>query len=220
MSNKSLKTAFLQALSEDLSLHGFMLRKSENEFFQKCEVGENRFEIIFYTKYLLTITCATAIRCPIMQDFLCDTLNAPAYIKRYHTFHTKMEDHPDFACDYKFRLGTEDGLGMEDKIPEIKQHLIKYFRDVSLPFYKRYDSLEKIYRLYTEYRTPQDKWIRQSPDWSCDAIIIAKVLNKKEYPQLVVKYREFLKTYAAGIYLPTYEKIVTALEHYPLKGAQ
>ncbi len=187
MSDKSLKTALLDSLNEELTPYAFVPRKSEDEFFQKCEVGENRFELTFLTKYSLRVTCGTAIRCSVVQDFLCDTLKTAPDIKRYHTFHTMMEDHPDFARNYKFRLSSVDELLKVDEIPVIKEAFLQYFQQVSLPFYKRYDSLEKIYKLYTEYSAPEDKWVRQSPDWSSDAIILAKALNKKEYPELVIK---------------------------------
>jgi hypothetical protein len=104
MSHKNLKLVLLNSLNDELCKYGFVLRKTNNEFFQKCEVGENRFEIRFNTKYLLTATCATSIRCSVIQDLSCDILQAPAYIRRYHTFHSMMEDHPDFRMNNSFKL--------------------------------------------------------------------------------------------------------------------
>ncbi len=86
MSDKSLKTALLDSLNEEMHPYAFVPRKSEDQFFQKCEVGENRFELTFLTKYSLRVTCGTAIRCSVLTGFLCDTLKTAPDIKRITLF--------------------------------------------------------------------------------------------------------------------------------------
>jgi hypothetical protein len=209
MSNKNLKITLLQALNEDISKYGFVLRKSQNEFFQKCDVGENRFEITFYTKYLLSVTCATSIRCSIIQDIYCNILQSQGYVRRYHTFYSMMQDHPNFRGSFEFIIDKEENIS------EPQRNILKYFQTVSLDFYRRYDSLEKIFQLYSGYTTKEETLVRQNASWYDKTLILAKVLGKKEYPELVKEYREKVKHWDQGIYLPTFEKVVSALESYP-----
>ncbi|HEY1548554.1 MAG TPA: hypothetical protein VGG28_12070 [Kofleriaceae bacterium] len=211
-SGPELRNALFKLLQDPLRSDGFSLKRRMDAFIRTHDESqsEDRFQLIFVSKRGLRRQLVSA--------------DAGVRFERVETiYHTISGTEPKYMVD-TVTVGTslrstlegnarrcEFILEREDQLAAVRDSIVSLFRDIAIPYYATYSSLPAIdHELNTEplVRTPARgvRWTR-----SAYGIIVAKLVGRHNYRELVDVYRGVLRK-ADGFHLPRYEALVQQLE--------
>jgi hypothetical protein len=201
-----LKTELLKELEFDLKEKGFQLNKSLAEFTKKNKDGWFKYQIVFLqTDDGWIIKPCVLLRFNIIENIFHETSGfEDKFQKGTPTIGTAIEDYLKDSNSYRYTLTNEDqinGLGKELQL---------LFYNFVLPFFEKYNSLKVLDEaLNTDTK---DTSLTGNIFKGSKALIIAKLLNRKNYNELETTYLNYYKEFADGFYLPGFEKLIKKLK--------
>lgn len=203
---KQLIENVLACLDRDLRPLGFECTKGEHSFFRRRNGRRERF-------HFAVIKYPGEVR-------LHPTLGI-RFDKVESIFHRTSGFEPQFHGTDTVGLhlrnvrgpnGYEIQLHSEFDVPSVVRRLMEIFHADAEPYYAKYSTLEAIDRSLNE--RPRERTVHSIlPRQRCSAgVIVAKLLGRDDYEELVSIYRETLQQEAKGFYLPRFEALVQDLE--------
>lgn len=204
-----IRQEVLTSLAMKLQAYGFKLNKSETHFTQKNQLGWFRLWLLFYVADEgWDVNLVMLIRCNIVEEI-------------YHQisgFQSEKDKKNSFTISKPVKYyGTNKTptpfiIVEESQIQEFTNLLFKSFVDEAIPFFEKYNSLQKIdFELNTNPQGSSTSLIHDISKGTI-SLIIAKLVNHSNYGELVSIYWQHYKSYSGGYYLPVYKKLVKLLE--------
>lgn len=206
MTNRDLRNTLLVLLAAEFEPYGFVLNKAQAEFTKRSPDGWQKFHLVFLVRSEgWEINPGMLIRKNVVEDIYHKaSYFEPKYHRTTPTIGIPMADFIRDGKDYRFQLNTE-----ADLTPDF-QGLAALFKQVVLPFFGQYDSIEELDR---EVNIETRKSIFSGLKYEGSVgLILAKLTDNPRYNQLERKYRSHYQLLSNGFYLPEYEGVVEALK--------
>jgi hypothetical protein len=203
------KNKLLELVHDRIKKHGVRLNKRLAEFTEKQKDGWNKFQLIFLNRHKgWGINIGMLIRKNLVEDIYHQaSYFAPEYHKTTPTIGITVES---FINDGK---KNRCYLNSENDIVTCMNYIEDLFIKIVLPFFKEYDSLEKM-----------DEAVNIKNGISIFSglkyegnlgIILAKLVKNPDYTFFLKKYRDYYIHFSDGFYLPEFEKLTKVLETLP-----
>jgi hypothetical protein len=204
MISRDLRNRLLLLLAAEFESYGFVLNKAQAIFTKRVPNGWQKFQLVFLVRSEgWEINPALLIRNDIVEKIYH---KASYFEAKYHkttaTVGLPIEKliNNGYAYDFhNFQLHTESDLN-----PTF-QGLITLFKEVAIPFFQQYDSLEKI---DNEINKENGARLFTWTSHGSIGLVIAKLVGNSRYDQLEKKYRKYYEQIDNGFYLPEYEGVV------------
>lgn len=197
-----LKNEALKSLSEKLKDYDFKLVKSDDSFIQKTEFGWKKFSTTFLLKKSegWNIRPGLLVRFDVVEDLYHQV---SGFEKKYHkgtpTLGTSIEDLNIHELETRFDLIEER------QIDPVVNELFKLFKSVAIPFFEKYDNLPSIDHEINDSVNSVD--LAGSIFKGTKGLILAKLLDRKDFGVLQEKYQHYYENFSDGFYLPEYLKM-------------
>jgi hypothetical protein len=193
MTNREfLKSELLKALDIKLKDFGFQVNMKLGEFTRRNKDGWNKYQIVFLkTDEGWELKPSLLLRVDSVEDI----------------FHKTSE------FEEKYKKGTPTiGTSIEDyQSNVIAQELYIIFKEIALPFFDKYDTLEKIDKALNI--KPEDTSLTGAIFKGSKALIIAKLMCRRNFKELADYYYNYYKNFSEGFYLPNYIRLKEFLEN-------
>lgn len=106
-------------------------------------------------------------------------------------------------------------IASPEDLPAAVDTIVTMFKSVGLPYFEKYSNLLNI-----------DNALNAAPDTPCEhrimnylraatGVIVARLVGRKDYEELIVAYHNQMKRFAGGFYLSQYEKLLKVLADVP-----
>lgn len=206
MTKKELKEALLMAVYNELIRYNFKLNKNLCEFTRKDKEGWEKFQLIFLTRDDgWEINLGMLIRKNRVEDlFHKASYFDPKYHKTTPTIGITVENFINDGKEHRFNLNSENDLAnCYEKINEI-------FREIALPFFKRFDTIESIEEAIN---LKEGNSIFSGIKYEGNVgIILAKLVKNPDFDFFKEKYIKYYSENYNGFYLKEYKDILKVLE--------
>jgi hypothetical protein len=127
------------------------------------------------------------------------------YKKGTPTIGTSIEDYQSNGKTYRYQMREEPHINV------IAQELYIIFKEIALPFFDKYDTLEKIDKALNI--KPEDTSLTGAIFKGSKALIIAKLMCRRNFKELADYYYNYYKNFSEGFYLPNYIRLKEFLEN-------
>jgi hypothetical protein len=206
-----LKSELLKELEVKLKNFEFRLNKSLAEFTKKSKVGWYKYQIVFLIKDEgWELKPSLLLRIDVIEDIFHETSGfEEKYRKGTPTIGTSIEDYQSDGKRYRYHLNEED------QINAISQELYLLFHRIALPFFERYNSLEKIDEAINS--NFKDTALTGDIFKGSKGLIVAKLIGSGNYKELEEIYFNYYRELSGGFYLPNYKRLMEHLAHNDIK---
>ncbi len=200
-----LKSELLKSLSTLFKSLGFQVNKS-GEYFKKNKDGLCSFHLVFLTRDEgWEINPTMAIRVDLIEDIFHKTSNFEEKFKKgTPTIGISIEKYLNNNKNYRFNLIKES------QIDTITQELYSLFKDIALPFFDKFSSLEALDRALNT--NLDDTSLTGSIFKGSKALIVAKLVNREDYKMIRDFYLSYYTSFSGGFYLPEFKELVALLD--------
>jgi hypothetical protein len=186
----------------------FNLLRSKGEFVRTREDGWFKYSLVFLVRDEgWEVNPTMSLRNNLVEDIYHKISGFERkYQKGTPTLATSFENYINDGREYRFFIFSED------EIDEVVSGLFDLFERVALPFYQKYQSIENIDRGLNE--KPDDSSLTGLIFKGFKGLIVAKLINRSDYKDLVEMYFGHYQQFADGFYLSDFEKLISEL-NYP-----
>lgn len=200
------KTELLKDLESKIKDFGFQLNKKQVEFIKKNELGWFKYQIVFFKiNEGWELKPCLLIRCNTVENIFHEISEFEVkYQKDTPTIGSSIEDYLNDNISYRYRLTDEN------QIKSIAQQLYILFKTVALPFFAKYNTIDKIDNVLNS--NIQDASLTGAIFKGSKALITAKLTNRDNYQELENYYLNYYSTFSNGFYLPSYLNLVNLLK--------
>lgn len=201
-----LKTEFLNELSKKLLEYNFILKKASSEFIKKNRGSFLNYSLVFLSRDEgWEINPTMGIRINSIEEIYHTTSGfEEKYQKSTPTISTSIESFLNDGKEHRFTLEEENQINNAVIV------FLDIFRNISLPFFEKYSSLKAIDAVLNE--NPQDTSLTGAIFKGSKGLILAKLTNRYNYPELVKIYTDQYQQLADGFYLNDFKKLISILE--------
>jgi hypothetical protein len=202
-----LKSELLKILSKEFQKKEYKLNKTLCEFTLNKKNGWNKFSLIFLLRDNgWEINPAMLIRENIIEDIFHKTSGFEAkYQKGTPTIGITVGAYLNDDENYRFYLEEEKDV---DTIAKL---LVDVFYTIVLPFFNKYDTLDKIE--IDLNKDPMNTSLTGDIFKGSKSIISSKLLKKDSFNSLKEIYRKYYEKFADGFYLPEYDQLISNLDN-------
>jgi hypothetical protein len=203
---KELKRSLLACVQPAMDRHGFKLVKSK-EWFVRTRPGFKDYFVLDFAEYgYLQVQPTIRLRVDQVEDIFHRT---SGFEKKYQgetpTLAVMLQHLSGDPSLFEYQLhGTE-------QVAEVAAQLINDFEAVALSYFDTNGDLRRI-----------DSLLNDEPDANCvhylmeylrcaHGLIVARLNNRQDYQALVEKYRQKMRQFSAGFYLPKLESLIADL---------
>jgi hypothetical protein len=204
--NEFLKRELLRAVEEGLKDSKFTLSKSQAEFIRRSNEGWDKYQLMFLNRNEgWEINPAMLIRKNIVEDiFHCTSGFEKKYQKGTPTIGSSIENYlGERNGNYRFELAEESQIGV------IAQKIIALFKEVALPFFSKYNTIESLDLVINE--NIADVELTGAIFKGSKGIILAKLTDRNNYKYLVEIYTKYYENFSDGFYLLRFKNLLEAL---------
>lgn len=204
----TLKKAVVDALEPRLRERGFSLRKSKTWFVRRRGDATDKFQLVCLdAKPGLRLQPNVGMRIESVENIFHRTSRwEPEYQKDTPTLGAPigaLRGGTNSSCDILVEELAD--------VPRAVVELERLFREVALPYYERFSDLCEIDRVLNDEpnaRTPHRgmNWLR-----CATGLIVARLVGRPNYDELVAVYRKTLETTDKGFYVSRFEDLVDSL---------
>lgn len=202
-----LKQQVLNSLDEKFKKFDFKFKKPDDSFVQNTEFGWNMFSAVFLKNGTgWNIRPGLLIRFDIVENLFHQISDfEKKYKKGTPTLGTSIEDLDINGLETRFDL-TE-----EAQIDIVADKLFELFKSLGIPFFQKHNELRSAERAVnqdissTHLTGPIFKGTK--------GLILAKLLNRKDFTILQEKYLHYYENFSDGFYLPEYKRLTELLNH-------
>lgn len=108
--------------------------------------------------------------------------------------------------------GFELPLKDDSDVPQVLSQLKAIFSDKAVPYFSQFASMRAVDSAINE--VPNEPCVHRVMPWlrASTGAIVAKLVRRKNYDDLICAYREMLRGDSNGYYLPRFESLLTDLE--------
>ena len=208
MTNREfLKSELLKALDIKLKDIGFQVNMKLGEFTRRNKDGWNKYQIVFLkTDEGWELKPSLLLRVDSVEDIFHKTSEfEEKYKKGTPTIGTSIEDYQSNGKTYRYQMREEPHINV------IAQELYIIFKEIALPFFDKYDTLEKIDKALNI--KPEDTSLTGAIFKGSKALIIAKLMCRRNFKELADYYYNYYKNFSEGFYLPNYIRLKEFLEN-------
>ena len=208
MTNREiLKSELLKALDIKLKDFGFQVNMKLGEFTRRNKDGWNKYQIVFLkTDEGWELKPSLLLRVDSVEDIFHKTSEfEEKYKKGTPTIGTSIEDYQSNGKTYRYQMREEPHINV------IAQELYIIFKEIALPFFDKYDTLEKIDKALNI--KPEDTSLTGAIFKGSKALIIAKLMCRRNFKELADYYYNYYKNFSEGFYLPNYIRLKEFLEN-------
>ncbi len=209
-----LKSELLKGLNVKLKDFGFKLNKSSGEFTKKNKDGWYKYQIVFLNRNGgWELKPSLLLRFDIVEDIFHKTSGfEERYKKGTPTIGTSIEDYQTDNNNYRFYLTDEN------QIDAIEQNLFLLFKKIALPFYEKFNSLEKVDKALNN--DLEDTSLTGDIFKGSKSLIVAKLIGRDNYKELEDFYLQYYKEFANGFYFPDFKKLTKFLEGFNINSTK
>lgn len=206
INKESLRVALLLKLGEQLNVMGFTLNKSQSEFKKTLSLGWEKYQIVFLKReFGWELKPSLLLRIDKIENIFHEISGfEEKYKNGTHTIGISIEDYLHDGNKYRYSLTHEN------QVDEISRELFNVFNKVALPFFEKYSSLAAIEEVLNQ--NPYDTSLTGSIFKGYKTIIMAKLMQRNNFNDLVNIYQKYYSEFSNGFYLPEYEKLVEVLQ--------
>lgn len=206
MRNYELKENLLTKLESVLPQYSYKLKKSSDEFVHKNKEGWFKFQLIFLERDNdWEINLGMLIRIDKVENiYHKGSYFEPKYHKTTPTIGITVENYINDGAEYRFDLIKLDDI-------EICFHgIVKLFKEVALPFFEKYKSIEVIeHAINVKEGHSLFSGIKYEGNLG---IILAKLVNNPDYEFFKAKYLKYYTEDYDGFYLEEFQNILKVLD--------
>jgi hypothetical protein len=205
MSFRELKGELMQALQPCLEEHGFKLQKSKEQFVRK-EKGLKSYYLLDFSEHKnLHVTPTVRVRIDQVEDIFHRTSE---FEKKYQA------DTPTLAVTLRDLTGSDSvdhTVSDRRDIPGVARQLERDFVAIAEPYCRRFSSLKQIDIALNS--APEQDSVHYLMDYlrCAHGIIVARLLGRDNFDELVQIYHRRLSRVADGFYLPVFNALVADL---------
>ena len=153
------------------------------------------------------------LRFDIVEDIFHKTSGfEERYKKGTPTIGTSIEDYQTDNNNYRFYLTDEN------QIDAIEQNLFLLFKKIALPFYEKFNSLEKVDKALNN--DLEDTSLTGDIFKGSKSLIVAKLIGRDNYKELEDFYLQYYKEFANGFYFPDFKKLTKFLEGFNINSTK
>jgi len=201
-----LKTELLKNLESKIKDFGFQLNKTQAEFINKNKFGWFKFQIVFLKiDEGWELKPSLLIRCNTIENIYHEISEFETkYQEGTPTIGSSIEDYLNDNVSYRYRLTDEN------QINSIAQQLYILFITIALPFFDKYNTIEKIDKVLNN--NMHDTSLTGAIFKGAKALITAKLTNRANYQELENYYLNYYSMFSNGFYMPNYLNLVKLLK--------
>jgi hypothetical protein len=209
MAFKDLKTALLLGLRPRLDRSGFKMQKAKEQFVRSVDVGRFYFLLDFAEYQALHVQPTVRVRVDAVEEVFHRT---SGFEKKYQpdtpTIAVTLQNLARDPLTYEYVVGDPADVGV------VIDQLESDFDKVALPYFERYSDLRMIDVALNE--NPEADSVHYLMDYlrCAHGLIVARMVGRPNYRDLVEVYRRKLAQISNGFYLPKFEALVADLEKY------
>lgn len=206
MSTKELKLQLLQALQPPLQDNGFKLQKSKEQF-TRTKAGVKQHFVLDFTIYEhLHVKPAINLRVDSVEEIFH---RSSGFEKQYQadtpTLSTSLQNLSGDTSKYEYVI-----RGVDD-VYVIASQLERDFCEIVLPYLQRYSELRAVDEALNS--DPEHDSVHYMMDYlrCAHGVIVACMIERPDYNDLVDLYRRRLALVSGGFYLPRFEALIADL---------
>jgi hypothetical protein len=204
-----LKAALFESVRRQLVGKGFELKAAKDKFIRRRDGMTDHFQLVFKdAKRGYRIQPDIGMRIDIVEEIFHQT---SGFEMRYQgntstmgaAVGTLVSGSPR-ACEFL--------LESESEIPYVTEKILRIFRDVALPYFEHWGSLAAIDAELNN--KPAERTYHRALAWfRCSTgIIVAKLVGRSDYENLVAFYTSVMTQDNKGFYLKRFQALVKSLE--------
>lgn len=217
LSKDELRQRLIEAVGNHLYPLGFMWDDEGDYFFR----DNGSLEWHYYTTFLdyygdWKISPSIGVRVKKVEEIFHKTSGFEKADQRFGcTVGCSVRDYVEkFLPDCAIERTFDCEIQKRGDIAKSAEFLCELFDTFAMPFFEKYLDLHEIDHALNDY--PDNLRILGAAMYSERmGMIVAKILNRKDYDELVQKYSKELKARANGFYLPGFEALVLYLKENP-----
>ncbi|MBM3759560.1 MAG: hypothetical protein FJW36_04865 [Acidobacteria bacterium] len=206
MKIKDLKIELLTALQPRMEKSGFKLQKSKERFAKRVESGAWWFVLDFTVYENLHVKPAIGLRVDAVENIFHRTSGFESnYQSDTPTLSLSVQSHMGDSSKFEYVLS-----GLDD-VSVVRTQIEADFIGIVLPYLERHSELSEIDRTLNE--NPEGECVHYAMDYlrSAHGVIVAQLVGRPKYSELVETYRQKLALISNGFYLPKFEALVADL---------
>lgn len=202
-----LRIETLTRLSDKLDSFGFKLSKSACEYTKKTDFGWNKYQIVFLIRDNgWEIKPTLMIRYEVVEYLFHQISDfEKKYQKGTPTIGTSIEDLDNFL-----EGNARIELTNKAQIDKTVNVLFKWFENVALPFFQKYNKLSVIDEKLNS--NVNDTSLTGDIFKGTKSLIIAKLMERNDFYDLESAYHFYYKNFANGFYMPEYLRLKELLK--------
>jgi hypothetical protein len=196
----------LSFLKTELSHHGFKLNESLGEFTRNSNDGWSQFHLTFLNRDACwEINLGMLIRKNIVEDiYHRASYYEPKYHKTTPTIGITIENYLNDDKEHRYYLNSESDLDF------CITGIIEDFKNIALPFFDKYQSLEAIEKAIN---VKSGKSIFSGVKYEGNmGIILAKLVNNPDFDYYKNHYFKYYSEKDDGFYLEEFKNILKELD--------
>lgn len=208
--NTLIRLAF-ETLGPKLEPFGFNAVRREQSFFRHADGRRDRFHLIMLTSGDTALEPTIGVRWDAVESIFHRTSGFTEGRKATDTVGVHLRNVYGGA-------GYHLILRSESDIAKATSRLLDIFHMHAEPYYERYTTLAEVDCSLND--RPREKAVHTiaSLDRCCKGLIVAKLVGRDNYDELVSVYREKMRHDAKGFYLPWFEALVKDLETLDIRS--
>ena|SRR5690242_19714893 len=209
MNKKQLRIALLQSIASQLSEEGFILKVEKDRFIRPHQGVVDIFQLVFLdAKDTLRIQPNVSVRIECVENIFHQTSNFEAKFQN---------DTPTIGISVGHLIGGNNQacefiLRQNSEVLTTAKEIVSVFKKIALPYFQKYDSIKAIdAELNSE---PTKLTLHRIAPWlrCATGIIVAKLVNRPNYDQLVQVYSKVMSSSDKGFYFRRFKALVKSLE--------
>ncbi len=206
MKIKDMKIELLTALQPRMDKSGFKLQKSKERFAKRVESGAWWFVLDFTVYENLHVKPVIGLRVDAVENIF----------HRTSGFESKYQsDTPTLSLSVQGLVGDpskfEYVLRGHDDVSGVAAQIEADFIGIVWPYLERHSELSEIDRTLNEH--PEEECVHYSMDYlrCAHGVIVAQMVGRPKYSELVETYHRKLALISNGFYLPKFEALMADL---------
>ncbi|MGO8689606.1 MAG: hypothetical protein ACLQLG_08220 [Thermoguttaceae bacterium] len=207
---KGLKTALFTSLHPELAKHGFALKATKDRFVRRHGDVTDFFQLVcLNAKPGYRIQPNTGVRIERVEELF----HQSSGFDPKHRKHTAtMGNSVGILLNGRSRT-CEFLLESESEVGPVAEKIMDVFREFALPYFERWGSLKAIDVELND--TPTKPTPHRGLAWfRCSTgIIVARLLGRPDYEQLVAFYTDVMARDNKGFYLGPFQALLKSLEN-------
>lgn len=206
MAIKDLKTALLSALQPKLEKRGFKLQKGKERFARRVADGTWWFVLDFTVYESLHVKPAMGLRVDAVEDRFHQT---SGFERQYQA------DTPTLSLSVQGFVGDSSKFeylirDLSD-VDTVAAQLERDFDEIVLPYFEKHSALSMVDAALND--NPGEDCVHYAMDYlrCAHGLIVARMVGRPSYINLVEEYRRKLALISNGFYVPKFEALVADL---------